>query len=149
MKEYEVLRKKYSLPNLKELEQDFGFEEIEEQKYLLRAIVNKIIDTIETHAKLLEEIINPEASISNMNEASSFNEEEKPLILKNYKKLLFYHRSHMQINLNYDEKSFADFLNTFYEDWHKIKVDLNTIIGKMKNSWKKDVKTKIELGYFG
>ncbi|MBU1030449.1 MAG: hypothetical protein ABIC91_03770 [Nanoarchaeota archaeon] len=147
--EYKKIATKYALPSLLELDKEFHIGNIDNQTFILREIVKKLIEKIESYGKLLEELINPEGSLTSMHEANFFDEEDKKLAMINYKKLLFYHRLELELDLYYEEEKFASFIKTFYEEWQKMKKDLVKIISKMKESWKKDLKNKVELGYFG
>jgi hypothetical protein len=149
-KEYETLRKKYSLPGLKELDVDFQVSAIEnaKSKFLLKDIVKKINEKLELFSNILEDILSPERFTS-LHESSMFSEEEKKKALRIYRKIHYYYRQNSLLEVSYDEKETADYVNNFFSEWQEVKLELKKIIAKIKDSWKSDKKSKLELSYFG
>ncbi|NQU97888.1 hypothetical protein HQ533_00315 [Candidatus Woesearchaeota archaeon] len=148
-KEYNNLKKKHGLPNLKELDRDFQVSSIEAKNFLLKEIAKKISEKIELFANLLEEILNPETRLSALHESSMFSDEDKKHVLKIYRKLLYNYRMHSNLEISYDEKETTEYINNFFKEWQNLKPELKSIVTKMQSCWNRDKKTKLELSYFG
>jgi len=148
-KEYEKLRKKYSLPSFEKLNNDFQIESIEEKGQHLLQIAKKMSTKASDFSNLLEETLSPEARLGSMTESGAFTENEKKKILTVFRKLNYQYRLYTKIDISYDEIETAKFINKFFEEWELIKPDLKTIINKMVESWNHNKKTNVKLGYFG
>ena len=88
---YQKLSKKYDLPSFDYLNKDFEIFTIEHEEFLLREIRRKINDKVELYVKFLDELLNPETSITNMHESKLFNEKERNEIFSLYKRLIFFY----------------------------------------------------------
>ncbi|MBU1202065.1 MAG: hypothetical protein KJ583_05885 [Nanoarchaeota archaeon] len=148
MKEYLTLQKKYSLPTIESLDKYFQVSSIEEKKFLLKEMTKKIHEKIYLFTELLEDILNPE-TLSSSHESSMFNEEEKKEILKVFRKLQYYNKQYLLLEISSDENEQAQFIKEILSEWETITFELKKIIIKIRNSWNKDKKIKLELGYFG
>lgn len=147
-KEYDELKKKYQLPEFKELDADFQISSIEAKNFVLKEIVKKMTEKIEYFSTIFEEILSPER-LSSLNESSMFNEQEKKKVLRIYRKLHFHYRQNTYLEINYEEKETADFIKEFFNEWQDLKPDIKLIVARIKNSWNSDKKSKLELSYFG
>ncbi|NCS71513.1 MAG: hypothetical protein GW780_05130, partial [Candidatus Aenigmarchaeota archaeon] len=75
--EYQKLQKKYSLPSLKELANNFGVPS--SSGAILNDVMESMLEKIAENAKMLESMVfvNNSASISDMYENQMLNDEEK------------------------------------------------------------------------
>ncbi|MFC1754316.1 hypothetical protein ACFL96_13150, partial [Thermoproteota archaeon] len=89
---YESLKKKYHLPSYEELNWEYEIGNIEEDDLVIRNIRKKITEKFEYIANVLSSIIQPETDLSNLHEASFFDEKEKEDIIKVYKRVMYYYR---------------------------------------------------------
>jgi hypothetical protein len=138
---YEDLTKKYKLPPFNSLNNEFEISTIENKEFLLREIRRKIDEKIELYVKLLEGILQPDtSSLSDMYECSVFNDKEKDVIFKLFKKLLFFHRFSIETSVGEDDKRSVEFINDFWKDWSGIKDEFSDFVKKMKEEWIKENK---------
>ena len=148
--EYNKLKSKYNLPEFEELDKEFGVSTIESEKFLLREIINKIIERIDFFSKILEELLQPDTSLlSSMHETRFFDDKDKENIYELYKKLMIISRESFEVSLKRDEREETVFVNKVFDEWKDLKRDLLKFVNKMKDSWKKETDIKEELGYLG
>ncbi|HHE36753.1 MAG TPA: hypothetical protein ENL16_02975 [Candidatus Woesearchaeota archaeon] len=148
-KKYQVLKKKHNLPEFKELDKEFSIGKLEETDYPLRTITNKISERLEHVTKILLDIIQPDSNLANMYEAENFSDEEKKKIFELLKKIS-YHQKELLINdFAYDEADAAKLIKKCFEEWKELKQEFLEILEKIKESWRKETKSRLELSYFG
>ncbi|MBW2976937.1 hypothetical protein KY347_05825 [Candidatus Woesearchaeota archaeon] len=148
--EYRNLCTKYKLPKFEELDREFEISTLEHKGFLIRNILRKIAEKLETYTEAIGNIIHPDASsLSSMHEMKFFSDEEKDGMYKLFKKLMKSNREIAALVLSADEKEEAEFLNKFFNEWESIKKELLDYITKMKESWEKETTMDEDLGYFG
>jgi hypothetical protein len=148
--QYNKLKSKYKLPKFEDLDKEFEISVIENEKFLIREIINKIIERIDFFSKILEELLQPDTSLlSSMHETRFFDEKDKENIYGLYKKLMIISRESFEVSLKRDEREEAVFVNKVFDEWKELKKDLLKFVDKMKDSWKKETDIKEELGYLG
>ena len=149
-KQWADLRKKYKLPDFKELDLDFEISAIEESNFPARSAIGKISEKIDFYSALLSELMQPDAAnIYSMHETRFFDEEEKKSVYNLYCKLMGFNRKCIELSLKNSEKEDAEFISGFFEEWKSIKKELAGIVSKMGDSWSKETDVKEELEYFG
>ena len=142
--------KKYGLPSFKDLNNEFEISSIENENFLLREIINKIVDRTDFFSRLFEDLLQPDPSLlRSMQEAKIFNEEERKVIYDLYKKLMVINRKSVEISLNRDEKEEANFIKKSFDEWKELKTSTSQIVDKIKDSWKKETYSKEKLSYLG
>ena len=73
-KQYGELRKKYRLPEFKEMNYEFELSDLDETDFLIKAIAEKL----DFFAGLFEELLQPDGSnLSAMHESRVFEDDEK------------------------------------------------------------------------
>lgn len=149
-KEYPALQKKYSLPSITNIENDFGAIEAECEKYLLFNIRKKMNDKIDFFIGVLGNIFEGDATLSNIYESKVFDEEKKTALFNIYKRLMRYSRQSNILSLTYDEKAEAEFINDFYKEWQELKCGIKKQITDFRDIWdsKVDLSEDI-LNYLG
>ncbi len=147
--EYEKLRKKYKLPEFKEIDNEFEITIIEHEEFLLREIRRKITEKIELYTKVLDRLLQPETVLSDMYECKIFSDEEKDALFKLFKRLMFFDRFSIETSIDENDKKSAEFINNIWKEWDKIKKELSSFIKKLKEGWLKETKIKEELRYLG
>ena len=104
-KQYAELRKKFKLPDFKEIDFEFEISDLEETNFLLRAVIRKIADKLEFCSTMLEEILQPDTSnLYAMHETRFFDEQEKKGMNELYSKLMALNRHCIEVLLSLDEK---------------------------------------------
>ena len=77
-KQYNELKKKYKLPDFKEIDFEFEVSDLEETNFLLRAIIRRIAEKLDFYSTMLEEILQPDTSnLYAMHEIRHFDDDEK------------------------------------------------------------------------
>ena len=147
---YKELRKKYKLPEFKEIDFEFEISDFEKITFLLRSIIRGISEKLDFYATLLEEILQPDASnLYAMHETRFFDENEKEKMYNLYRKLMDYSRQSIIAVLEHSEKNEAEFINNFFNDWKIIKQELLEYIKVMQVSWRTESDIKEDLRYLG
>lgn len=149
-KQYNELRRKYKLPEFKDIDFELEISDLEETNFLLRAIIRRIAEKLDFYATVIEEILNPDTSkLYAMHETRNFEAAEKNSMYDLYRKLMDYSRQSIEVSLIREEKEEADFINSFFNEWKDLKKDLLKYIKKMRASWKEEADIKEDLGYLG
>ena len=138
-KEYNILKKKAPLPKFSELDSEFEISSIKEKPHLIRNIRRKMNDKIIFYCRILEGILFPtQASIISFHEGKHFSDEEKSKMREAYKKLMYYERKSLSLDVSPDEKQEILFINEIFKNWNKFKVEIIKVTSKMQESWKKE-----------
>ena len=150
-KQYIELRKKHKLPEFKEIDFEFELSDLEETSFLLRAVIRRMEEKLDFYSTMLEEILQPDTSnLYAMHETKFFDDNEKKHMYELYIKLMNFNRQSIEISLEHNEKSEADFINNLFEEWKFLKQELLIFVRKMRNSWKaEEADIKEDLGYLG
>jgi hypothetical protein len=148
-KKYEEMRHKHDLPDFKLLNSDFEVSKIEELEFLPRELRRAMIDKIDTFIGTLHEIIQPDTNAASMYEVRIFEESEKTKIFEIFRKLMYYKRYSMELEVICDEKADYRFINDLFKEWQFIKPDVLKLARKLKLSWKNLDDEELKMEYFG
>lgn len=146
---YNELKKKYTLPDFNELNNEFEISAIENKEFLLREIRRKIDERAEAFLKILSTVLQPETNIAEIHECREFSDEEKERVYKLYKKLMLMHDSSLLAGLSCKDDENAKFISEALREWQPVKKQMTEIVKKMRDTWKKETDIKEELGYLG
>ena len=138
---------KHSLPSKKELFQEFGIFEPEDD--ILKTIVDKLVQKIDSYLKFLEELLHPDTTLTSMNEAGTFNESEQKNILNLFNSLNAVIRKHILIEIDNDEKEKIAFFKELFSFWQSKKPELKFIVTKAIAVWNIPQEQESNEGYFG
>jgi molecular chaperone GrpE (heat shock protein) len=114
---------------------------------LVRETAKKVRDRVESHAQLLEDLLQPDTSLAAMNECSYFSDDELEGIVKTYRKLMSILRNFTVSDV--DGKEYGKFITQALSDWQKQKPALQKIAKKLQTGWEHDQPLQREKGYFG
>ena len=149
-KQYNELKKKFKLPDFKDIDLEFEISDVEETNFLLRVIIRRIAERLDFYTTMLEEILQPDtAKLYAMHESRIFEEEDKKKMFEFYRKLMILSRRSVEASLESNEKEEASFINDFMNEWEKIKSELLFYVRRIKDSWNKDADTKEDISYLG
>ena len=149
-KHYNELRKALSLPEFKDIDEEFELSDIEETKFLLRAVIRRIAEKLDFYTAMLEDILQPDTSnLYAMHEMRFFDEEEKKQMYELYTKLMNLNRHSIEVSLDNAPEMHADFINRIFNEWITLKQELLVYVKKMRDSWKTEVDIKEDIGYLG
>lgn len=137
---YKKLQSKHKLPSFEELEDDFELSfidyKLKNDLLLLRSIRRKINEKVIFFCRIIEGLIYPQqASIISMIEGKQLTEDEKFNIEKFYKKLMYYERESLKLDVMPDEKKSAEYVINVNKLWKQFKVDMVNVVEKMQSSW--------------
>ena len=147
--EYAKIAEKHTLPSYKDMDLNFEIRDTDKEADILREILRKMYDKVDFYTKFLEDIIQPDARLSTMMESSRFNAQEMQLVNNLHMKGMLITRELMEANLDYSEENASKAISKTFKEWLEIKQGLVMIIHKIKETWKENIKTKDERGYFG
>ncbi len=149
-KQYSELRKKFKLPEFKDIDFEFELSDLEETNFLLRAIVRRIAEKLDFYTTMLEEVLQPDTSnLYAMHETRFFDEEEKKQMYDLYRKLMNFNRQSIEVSLEHNEEEKVNFVSNIFNEWKQLKLELLKFVKKMKASWKTESDIKEDLGYLG
>jgi len=149
-KEYEVLKKKYYLPELAELDKEFYIGKLEDTTFILRSILGKMMARAELVFKTLSDVVQPaENSLATMCEAEVFTDDEKKRIFELMKRLAYLHRDMIIKDYEYTDDGAAVLILKVTKEWKDMKKEIVKIFEKLRDSWKNNNESKATEGYFG
>lgn len=139
-KKYEPLQKKYKLPSFDELNKEFEIEKVQEHEtdFLLREIRKNVGEKLGAFLRFLENIINPSlAPVFILNSLKDLAAREKELIKACYEALVDSELESIHLDIEYDEKKEAAFIQKSFKKWQDIKPYMNELISSMEKTQKK------------
>ena len=149
-KQYQILQKKYKLPEFSRLNEDFEIEKLQEHEtdFLLREIRRTIVEKISVVLKFLEIMISPNESSPAF--VFAMIKEMKPEMRKSvenmYKELSLVEISSITLDLDYSEKLEAKFIKEHTKKWDLTKKDLRDLIKSLDSMWKLESGKKSYVG---
>lgn len=136
-KKYEVLKKKFKLPDFDLIDEDFGIEKIPyENNFLLREIRRVVSDKVSHYNKFIEMMLSPvNVPLFVYSFAKSLRADDKIKLGELYNTLSKDSFSVVKLDLVYNEENEAEYISDVYGKWQKIKKVLYDIIENVeKNS---------------
>lgn len=148
--EYEKLRKLYSLPSFKQLNEDFDIERIarKETELLAREVRWRISERIASAMKFIELFLNPAAApLFILSALKGIGAETRKLIEKAYHELVELELASLNLDLEYDEKSEAKFIKDVVQRWPALRSSIKQVNKALSEALRLKGKTKKD--YFG
>ena len=137
-KEYEMLKKKYNLPDFEALDNEFEISTLEKPDFLLRNIKKKICEKIELAADLLAKLIQPETScIADLYEYRCFNDKGKKEIFALYSRVLYLHRQLIESDFLLDDHSDAAVITVISKEWPELRKQMLPFVKELGACWEK------------
>ncbi|MCA9477758.1 MAG: hypothetical protein KC535_01270 [Nanoarchaeota archaeon] len=148
MNDQELINR-YQLPSLDNWHEELGPFDTED-KGLLLTLIEKLTDKSNKFTTFLEEMLHPDSSITSMQEASVFSNEEREALFALFKRLTFFQRKSLLIQLSSSEGEKAQYLKEFLSSFQSCKNELKQHIEKALSVWSaKEINTSSFEGYFG
>ncbi len=148
-KKYLLLQQKYSLPEYHLLDKELEISSLDSPYYMLKQIRKKIHHMIEFYSEIIEDLLQPNASIAQMHEYRFFTEKSKEKIYHIYRDLMYKSRNATELGILNDPEKDAEFIKRFFSEYFVIKDEMVKIFTTLKNSWKKELDKDIRVEYFG
>jgi hypothetical protein len=140
---YEQLSKKYKLPKLDELEEDFDVSKFEKEdaKFLARSMRRIIAEKIGAYSHFFEMLINPSSPpVFIYSFLKNITAKQKDEIKKIYEELAKVQVTLMKLDTVYSEKAEIDFINSFFHSWQKTKKEIYDLMTEIETSFVSDPK---------
>jgi len=147
---YEILKSNYNLPEFSELNNLFDLEEIDtDTEFLLKKIRRIISEKINHYLRFVEIILNPSNTpIFFYKLLKKLESEDKENLGEIYEKLGKIELKNISLDLDYSEKSEAEFIKKIYQIFTKeMKPKILEIVEKMNGP--EEITKKINGSYFG
>jgi hypothetical protein len=148
-RKYNFLAKKFNLPSYDIVNSELEVSTLHSKNFLLRQIRKRIHHKLDYYTELIEEVLQPDATICQMHEYRFFSDEIKSDIYKLYTRLMFLTRSCMQLNILNDVESEINFIKLYFKQSEDIKEKMLVILSTMKKAWKSEIDKDIKQEYFG
>lgn len=147
-KEYEGWRKKYGLPEYRELTMEFGIA-IQDGYLCLHELIDGITRNIEEVAKLLESVIfvdagSPPTNLYQSKMLSNGNIDTFALL----KRLMSLYWKGKKVKASANEREMADFIKDVFKEWRNdLKKDIVKIMDIFEKEWQHARMREIPSGY--
>ena len=149
-KEYELVKRKYALPDYSALDKEFSFGQLEPTDFVLRGVLSKMHDRLDYSIKILHAIIQPENDLADMQEAEHFSDSEKKQVQEMFKRLSFYEKEFLIADFDYSDEAAASLINQFAREWLRLKPDYLNLLRTMRETWKsRESARRNDASYFG
>lgn len=144
-KEYEKLKKKYKLPDLKKLLENFDVEKLFEREtvFLLREIRRTISDKFYAYLNFFEMIINPNSSplfVFSVLRRANGEIGSRPKEI--YKELSKLQMKSLKLDTIYNEKEEANFIKDSFKKWESLKKDIYSLVERFEECLDKESGSK-------
>ncbi len=146
---YNLVSRKYELPEFDELAEDFDIEKIAEKEtsFLLREVRRAINEKIVAYLHLFETFMNPSsAPMFIFSILKNIREEEREKIKEIYQSLAKLQIKVMQLDTIYSEENEAEFIKEAFNNWQIQKKQAHDILEKLD---KFESNKEDKRGYFG
>lgn len=150
-KDYEIIQKKYNLPEFNILNSEFSIEKIAESEtdFLVRGVALAMAEKFSNYLRFVELILNPSNSpMFIFSLIKTMGEEEKRKLSEIYKELTKIELALVELDVDFSEKKEADFINNSYKIWLDVKKNFLSVIERMKTNWDNKSENN-KNGYFG
>ena len=128
---YSEIQQKHNLPSFQQLNEDFGIEKIEEERFeiLIREVRRFVADKLLNYMRFTEAVMNPtNASMFIFSLIKAIGEEEKKKLSEMYKTLAKAELELVDLDISYSEEKEAEFIRNFYTQWQGMKNDFMNIV---------------------
>ncbi len=149
-KDYEKIKKQYTLPPFKELDKEFELRTLEIKPFLVRAIRRRMNDKVIFFCRLIEGLLYPhEKSHIHAYESSFFNEQQKEQLTIIHKKMMLLERDSLLLDIESDEEQDAHYIRELAKEWKLLKNATTQAVLIMKKAWETPHKEEKGGAYFG
>lgn len=146
---YMKLQEKYSLPEYHLVNKELEVSGLDSNKFILRQMRKKIHNRLDDFAEIIEDLLQPNATISQMHEYRFFSENAKNKIYNLYRKIMNMSRHATELGILNNLEKDVEFIAYYFDEIEDIKKEMLYITNTMKNSWKKELDKDIKQEYFG
>ena len=148
-KAYSQLAARHALPPYADMERHFFISSIETDSLTLKDIRHKMMDKFEYVQHILEEVLNPDATLVTMAEMRAFSEPERDGMYGLFKRIMCVGRQAVLLNIDSEEKAEAAWIRQSFIVWRSELPKLSSIVSKLVRVWMEDVDLKTRVEYLG
>jgi len=148
---YEILRKKYALPEFKQLNEEFDIEKVAENETecLLREIRKAIMDKAIAYLRFIEMLLNPtNAPLFFLALIKGLSVDDRKILEKLYDKIGHFEIDVIELDCQYSEEDEAGFIKKATKEWKIISDNMIKLVEVLRRNWNQKSK-KDERGYCG
>ena len=145
---YKYLESKYNVPKYEDIKKEINIDSIEEDKDLVREILNKLDSKTSKYANLIEDLIQSDSSFTSMHE-SGYVRSKNVNLNEILMKLMKMNRDVILTLFNYEEEKAVESINKLFSEWIMLKPEVNKVLELLRDSWKEKINEKKDWGYFG
>jgi uncharacterized protein YlzI (FlbEa/FlbD family) len=145
---YAKLQKAYKLPKWEEMA-EFEIDMIESEKHLVKEVAKKVYERMDLFKKILESLLQPDVSITAMQEAERLTDEEHLRITELVRDLMRLDRLLLAAELENNETAYAVYIIDATARWKAMKPTLAPIVRSLRAGWEKSGAKKQQHHYMG
>ncbi|MBW2973418.1 hypothetical protein KY346_03425 [Candidatus Woesearchaeota archaeon] len=146
-KEYELLKKKYALPDFDVLDKEFEISTIEvDGGFLLREIKKKIKERLAHACEIITKMIQPETtSLSDLYEYRCFDDDAKKKIFEVFTKIMHLLRKVQETELILEATEDAKIIKEASDKWPDIRKQMIPFVKELEVCWEQMPESDQEL----
>jgi hypothetical protein len=148
---YESIAEQHQLPAFAEMNAEFDLDTIDQNApHLIKEVTKRMYERFEIFKKILETLVQPDASIISMQEAETLSAEEHERTQDLVRRLMLLDRELLLAELHNTDDAHAAFIRNGAKEWASIKRELEPLIRKLQDAWKEArVSRKFQQHYMG
>ncbi len=146
---YEEYAKRYSLPPFDDVDKELEISTSDGDKFILRLIRNKIKNRVDNHASMIEDMLNPDTSISLLHECTYITETRKKKMFNLYQKLMYMVRTAEYLDIEKSAEQDARYISMYFKHLAKINTEMKDVASLRMKTWKKKISPYVAEEYFG
>ncbi|MFP4117817.1 MAG: hypothetical protein ACLFTR_02740 [Candidatus Woesearchaeota archaeon] len=146
---YEEYAKTYTLPPYDIVDKELELSSSDGDKFALRTIRSKIKGKVDNHASMIEDMLNPDTSISSLHECTYITETRKKKMFNLYQKLMYMLRTADLLDIEKSMEQDAKYISMYFKHLHRLKKEMREIASLRMNTWKKEISPYVKEEYFG
>jgi hypothetical protein len=149
--DYKIVQKKYSLPDFKEMNEEFQIERIAENEteILIREVRKFVMEKFSNYLRFIESVLNPANSpYFIFSIVKTLGNTEKEKLSEIHKQITKFEIEVLILDTKFDERDEAKLIKDSYVEWQKIKKDFLEIVEVVKKNLDNELKEKGK-SYFG
>lgn len=146
---YDEFSKSYSLPPYEDVDRELEVSTLDGDKFILRTIRNKIKNRVDHYAGIIEDVLNPDTSISLLHECTYIGERKKKNMLDLYKKFMYMLRTADLLDVQKSMKEDARYIDMYFRSLPRIRREMKEITSLRMSTWKKEISPYVKEEYFG
>ncbi len=146
---YEEFAERYDLPPYEQVDKELEISSVDADKFILRTVRGKIRSRVDGYAGMIEDLLNPDTSISLLHECTYISENMKKRMFNLYQKLMYMLRTADLLDIEKSMEQDARYISMYFKNLDKIKEGMKDIASLRMRTWKKEISPYVKEEYFG